>query len=160
MATRKKRASGKGARPAGKKQPADERARIAYPFKKVGAAKALAPPDLEKLRAPEAKSGGGPAPTAEVAAHMAREKALASSARPKVDARTVKLLHGYAERGTSPAEVIDRMVAVTQRGKSRAAFERAQAVFNEVSAMKDGARVLRKVLTQELVNQMLDEGGE
>lgn len=103
----------------------------------------------------ETESGAGDPPPADAGLYAARS---AVSPVPRGSNKPASLGCKHFEDGKTPEEVIRKVIEIAKRHPGEAAFLEAQATINELSRSPEGAALVRKHVTPELVREIAAKG--
>lgn len=72
------------------------------------------------------------------------------------DERVSKLLHAHMERKSTSSEVLEKAAKNALRAPAKKNLERAKTVANEIGRKRGGGSLMRKMLTQDIVNALIE----
>jgi len=131
-----------------------------YPFRKVGNAKKPTALEWHRMTNAEIKSG----PAAEELTIDRRiidiQKKAAITEIPPYKTTPPRWVLARVARHARINVVCNDLITRLRRAPSKRAFIETQQGFNELGRRRGGGKLLRRVITQELVDEFIAKGGE
>jgi hypothetical protein len=128
-----------------------------YPYTRVRGAADVSADDAASLDRGDPKNGAGKPPRPVPSGFDAKEKAGAIDEPQVADALSLRLLHAHAERASSARTVLEDAAARAVRAPNRRNLGRMQTVANEIGRRRGGGKLIRELLTQDLVDRLIGE---
>lgn len=110
---------------------------------------------VEAIDRDDTDAGAGPEPRVP-AAFEVKAKAVGIVDTSPSGGTAQKMLYTYAERGASSADVLQGAINRARKAPNRSNLERMRSVTNEVGRRRGGGSQVSKMLTQELVDELIE----
>jgi len=72
------------------------------------------------------------------------------------DERVSKILHAHMERKSTSKAVLEQTAKHALRAPAKQNLMRMKAIANEIGRKRGGGKILREMLTQDMVNQLIE----
>ncbi len=131
-----------------------------YPFRKVGPAEKPSHNALKSLARTDCAAGPGKLKYRPSQRFHDREKALAMTEKPVYGIRPPKWLLARIARHASVTVVIEDLLKRLRRAPTRKAILFTQCGLNELGRRRGGGALLRRIITQKLVDEFQAKGEE
>jgi hypothetical protein len=129
--------------------------KIDYPFARAAEA---SEPDKKRLRSlgrPETAAGPAEPAARPPARFLDQEVASVTVDGRQAEIRPPKWFYARVARGASSAQVMNDMAVRLRRAPSERALRLTRRVLEEVGRRRGGGRLVRRAMTQELVDEFL-----
>lgn len=130
-----------------------------YPFDRQRPSRALQRSALTDLLAQrEARSGSREPPNELDTAFIERQRGLVEHAAQPSRRTVPKWVYARIERRTPPSAIASDVIERLRRAPSERGYREAGELLNELGRRRGGARLVRELVTQELVDEFLRKG--
>lgn len=131
-----------------------------YPFRKVGVAKKPTHQEWHRMMNAEIKSG--PAVENQIPSRVLLDvqKKAAITEIPPYHTTPPRWVLARVARHARISVVCNDLITRLRRAPSKRAFIETQQGFNELGRRRGGGKLLRRIITQELVDEFIAKGGE